>query len=324
MLGRAIWGLPGCGAQMNKSLLENALRQQIAALIGIEFQRLVIDLLRIEHGVDKITTPRESGDKGADCLVNIDVPVCIACYAPDAVKARGNQAVLRKIQEDYDKYERNWKSDFAEWHFYTVLSLAPDFIRKVTGFGQHCRIFGDADIRARILAISRGKALPLFAMLKIDKDLVARDLLQVLFDDLIEEKITWSADDVPAKAPIIEDKIRANSQSAAEAALFRNMLLDTFMQQQAIQATLQGYDNNEITAIKLQAQKLYSKFVNQDISGFQKIQLLTEHLQARYNPGEDSEIQLYIDAFAHYLFGQCLIGEKPVNLSGGAFDVSQS
>ena len=301
---------------MNKSLLENALRQQIAALMGIEFQRLVIDLLRLEHGVDKITTPRESRDEGADCLVHIDVPVCIACYAPDTAKSRGNQVVLRKIQEDYDKYERYWKSDFAEWHFYTVLSLAPDFIRKVTGFGQHCRIFGDADIRARILAISRGKALPLFAMLKIDKELVARDLLQVLFDDLIEEKITWSTDEVPAKAPVIEEKIRANSQSDAEAELFRNMLLDTVTQQQAIQVTLQAYDNNEITAIKYQAKRLFTKFVTQDTSGFQKIQLLTEHLQARYNPGEDSEIQLYIDAFAHYLFGQCLIGEKPADLTG--------
>lgn len=309
---------------MNKSLLENALRQQIAALMGIEFQRLVIDLLRLEHGVDKITTPRESRDEGADCLVHIDVPVCIACYAPDTAKSRGNQVVLRKIQEDYDKYERYWKSDFAEWHFYTVLSLAPDFIRKVTGFGQHCRIFGDADIRARILAISRGKALPLFAMLKIDKELVARDLLQVLFDDLIEEKITWSADEVPAKAPVIEEKIRANSQSDAEAELFRNMLLDTVTQQQAIQVTLQAYDNNEITAIKYQAKRLFTKFVTQDTSGFQKIQLLTEHLQARYNPGEDSEIQLYIDAFAHYLFGQCLIGEKPADLTGEVSDVSQS
>lgn len=324
MLGRAIWGSPGCGGQMNKSLLENALRQQIAALIGLDFQSIIIELLRIEHGANKITTPRESGDKGADCLVNIDVPVCIACYAPDTLKARGNQAVLRKIRGDYDKYEKYWKSDFAEWHFYTVLSLAPEFIRQVTRFGQHCRIFGDEDIRARILAISRGKALPLFAMLKIDKSLVARDLLQVLFDDLIEEKITWSADDVSAKAPIIEEKIRANSQSNAEADFFRSILLDTVMQQQMIQATLQAYNNNEITAIKHQAKRLFTKFVTQDISGFQKIQLLTEHLQARYNPGEDSEIQLYIDAFAYYLFGQCLIGEKPASLSGEACDVSQS
>lgn len=271
MLVRAIWDLLGYGGQMNKSLLENALRQQIAALMGLDFQRLIIELLRIEHGADKITPPRESGDKGADCLVNIDVPVCIACYAPDTVKARGNKVVLRKIQEDYDKYEKYWKSNFAEWHFYTVLSLAPDFIRKVIGFGKWCRIFGDEDIRARILTISRGKALPLFTILGIDKNLVARDLLQVLFDDLIEEKITWSADDVPVKAPVIEEKIRANSRSDAEANLFRSMLLDTVMQQQAIQATLQAYDNNEITAIKYQAKRLFTKFVTQDISGFQKI-----------------------------------------------------
>lgn len=301
------------GVVMNNSPLENCLRIQISSLYGIDFQRFIIQLLRIEHGQDVVDPLRESGDDGADCLVRVNRPYCVACFAPDSVKKPTTRAITTKINEDYAKYQKNWQNTYPEWHFYTNQAVAPAHIKIIDAFGSHCQIFGEDKIRFRILTMSRIKATPLFLTLNIEKDLYAKDLLRILFDDLLTGEFAATLNNDPVIPPDIDEKIQINCNDE-EADLLRSMLFNTTQQQRAVLNTLKEYENNEITAIKHQTQRLYGKYISEKTSGFNKIQRLTDDLQARYNPEEDSEIQLYIDAFVFYIFTQCLIGIAPTGV----------
>lgn len=288
--------------------LQKVLELQIASLYGTGFQRFINHLLRIKYGSEHVVSLRDSGDEGADGLILDDMCCCVACYGPDAKKPPKIAAAIKKIADDYEKYQKFWQKDFPLWRFYINHEIAPQYFKKVESFGAHCRIFGCSNICADINNLPYAKILPLLRSLNIDEDLIGRDLLRDMFDDLLQGKIPTPTNRETYQAPNIDNKIKVNSNDVDETASFHNLFIITVEQQNAVEWLLKEYDNDDISAIKLRAQQYYNTFMQFKVSGYAKIVLMIEKLNERYNQGNDDGMNLYITAFTIYLFAQCLLG----------------
>ncbi len=94
------------------SPIRNILKTQISNLTGFEFQDLIDRLFLAHHGKFGYVPTRKTRDLGCDGIINNDT--VIACYG--YVKAEKSD-ILKKVEEDFRKYDENWSTDFSSWLF---------------------------------------------------------------------------------------------------------------------------------------------------------------------------------------------------------------
>lgn len=106
---------------MNNTSWEGIIRDRINRVDGKEAQQLIWDIL-IQAFPD-LQTPKMQHDLGNDCYTPKG-KIFFACYFPES--KYDNKETDQKIQDDYKKFEENWKSrlnTINKWAFVTKDNL---------------------------------------------------------------------------------------------------------------------------------------------------------------------------------------------------------
>lgn len=92
--------------------IRNILKTQISSLTGFEFQDFIDRLFLAYHGKFGYLPTRKTRDLGCDGIINNDT--VIACYGYDKA---GKSDILKKVKEDFKKYDEKWSANFLSWLF---------------------------------------------------------------------------------------------------------------------------------------------------------------------------------------------------------------
>lgn len=290
---------------MSGSLLHNTLVTQIASRKGFAYQQFVADLLYTTHGADAFTNLREVRDGGCDGLL-IREQCAIACYGPGKVSLTSDS---KKISSDYQKYRARWSAEFPNWRLFINHEPGPAHFALVTGLhGPGDIVWGLSRQVELITQLNCGLRRKICRLLAIPDDLVARDFVQMVLDDLISGRAHGDVIHYADKAPNLERKIRANySLEEVDAAIMKARL--TLEQQADVAQAIANLTTSDAGVLKV---RILNDFSTAPGATFgERMQMLTNLFAARYNVGSDDEIQGYIHALLIHVFGQCLFGTEP-------------
>lgn len=307
------------------SLWSKGLRAQLRAAIqdctGESFQSLIIELMRSRYGIENVQDIRSQHDQGADCLIR-EQGACIACYGWKGDTARDRrkrtQAFNHKLQSDYKKYQSNWQASYPKWWFCINSEPSPNEIQAIDRLAtpkNRCELFGLERLIALIDELPSGKQYHIFRLLEIDSELIGRDFLKNLFNDLLNIDSVGPSVHYPSSAPNITAKLILNCPEESARMQIQVLLRNFWQEQLSIENLLAIYDETELEAIKKRVIRDFNSFIG--VTDFStQFQLLIQKYTAQYDSSEDDIAQNYITGFVGYLFTQCLIGESPLAEKG--------
>ena len=285
--------------------LHNIFEIQIKNLKGFSFQGFMTQLYLLKYGANGFLPPREVQDKGSDGIILSEKRV-VACYGPNGYELR---AFFKKAKDDYISYTENLQKQYPNWSFTCNLDVPQEAITKIHNeLCQDAPILGIKNVLALIFELHASQRRCLGEYLKIDKDYFAKDYLSEFLSELLKRS-EFTENNIPYKGVIYTPKkIELNySFEDIEGALNEyNLFLEDGVFK-SIENTLQGYEDEDQTRIKL---KLIYDYNNS--SGPFKLRLknLTENYRLQYSSLNDNDYLFYIRAVLIYLFEQCLIGKK--------------
>ncbi|MES2267052.1 MAG: hypothetical protein V4520_09845 [Bacteroidota bacterium] len=294
------------------TLLKNAFKMQIQSKEGFEFEEFIDELLLLKYGVDNYTPIRRIKDKGNDGTILSEQKI-LACYAPRKYsKADFETKVLgaKNKEGDFEKYQKNWKTEFPNWEIYVNHEVAPEQLTLIQGLDGNTSIKGIDQILMIIDELASNKKRKLASYLGIENFFI-QDYIQDIINDLlnatdIEDNILHF--DRKTLVPP-QKKIELNFEQEDWDGMNSEMLL-VMEEFNTIANILSGYEVDEINTLKRRIINDYNK-----LSGNFKERLysLTEQYTREYGNLKDDEYGKCVKSLLLYMFEQCLIGKKTDN-----------
>lgn len=294
------------------TLLKNAFKMQIQSKEGFEFEEFIDELLLLKYGVDNYTPIRRIKDKGNDGTILSEQKI-LACYAPRKYsKADFETKVLgaKNKEGDFEKYQKNWKTEFLNWEIYVNHEVAPEQLTLIQGLDGNTSIKGIDQILMIIDELASNKKRKLASYLGIENFFI-QDYIQDIINDLlnatgIEDNILHF--DRKTLVPP-QRKIELNFEQEDWDGMNSEMLL-VMEEFNTIANILSGYEVDEINTLKRRIINDYNK-----LSGNFKERLysLTEQYTREYGNLKDDEYGKCVKSLLLYMFEQCLIGKKTDN-----------
>lgn len=294
------------------TLLKNAFKMQIQCKEGFEFEEFIDELLLLKYGVDNYTPIRRIKDKGNDGTILSEQKI-LACYAPRKYsKADFETKVLgaKNKEGDFEKYQKNWKTEFLNWEIYVNHEVAPEQLTLIQGLDGNTSIKGIDQILMIIDELASNKKRKLASYLGIENFFI-QDYIQDIINDLlnatgIEDNILHF--DRKTLVPP-QRKIELNFEKEDWDGMNSEMLL-VMEEFNTIANILSGYEVDEINTLKRRIINDYNK-----LSGNFKERLysLTEQYIREYGNLKDDEYGKCVKSLLLYMFEQCLIGKKTDN-----------
>lgn len=291
------------------TLLKNAFKMQIQSKEGFEFEEFIDELLLLKYGVDNYTPIRRIKDKGNDGTILSEQKI-LACYAPRKYsKADFETKVLgaKNKEGDFEKYQKNWKTEFLNWEIYVNHEVAPEQLTLIQGLDGNTSIKGIDQILMIIDELASNKKRKLASYLGIENFFI-QDYIQDIINDLlnatgIEDNILHF--DRKTLVPP-QKKIELNFEQEDWDGMNSEMLL-VMEEFNTIANILSGYEVDEINTLKRRIINDYNK-----LSGNFKERLysLTEQYTREYGNLKDDEYGKCVKSLLLYMFEQCLIGKK--------------
>ncbi len=291
------------------TLLKNAFKMQIQSKEGFEFEEFIDELLLLKYGVDNYTPIRRIKDKGNDGTILSEQKI-LACYAPRKYsKADFETKVLgaKNKEGDFEKYQKNWKTEFPHWEIYVNHEVAPEQLTLIQGLDGNTSIKGIDQILMIIDELASNKKRKLASYLGIENFFI-QDYIQDIINDLlnatgIEDNILHF--DRKTLVPP-QKKIELNFEQEDWDGMNSEMLL-VMEEFNTIANILSGYEVDEINTLKRRIINDYNK-----LSGNFKERLysLTEQYTREYGNLKDDEYGKCVKSLLLYMFEQCLIGKK--------------
>ncbi|KNB62589.1 hypothetical protein [Chryseobacterium sp. Hurlbut01] len=291
------------------TLLKNAFKMQIQSKEGFEFEEFIDELLLLKYGVDNYTPIRRIKDKGNDGTILSEQKI-LACYAPRKYsKADFETKVLgaKNKEGDFEKYQKNWKTEFPNWEIYVNHEVAPEQLTLIQGLDGNTSIKGIDQILMIIDELASNKKRKLASYLGIENFFI-QDYIQDIINDLlnatgIEDNILHF--DRKTLVPP-QKKIELNFEQEDWDGMNSEMLL-VMEEFNTIANILSGYEVDEINTLKRRIINDYNK-----LSGNFKERLysLTEQYTREYGNLKDDEYGKCVKSLLLYMFEQCLIGKK--------------
>ena len=286
------------------SPLKNSFRVQIESLNLFKFQDFITELFIFRYGAENYIPPREIKDKGADGIIT-SCNTLIACYGPKSIN---KNRYLKKIEDDFESYEENWKKDYKNWMFVTNNDIPEYAIKKINSLKSDATQIGIKNILQFIDELPSSQKRALGKYLNIDKDLFARDYLKELIEDLIKDS-EFTTENVDYKTQIyFPDKVSLNFKQEDI-----NKVLDEYDSYfengifNVIGGLLFGYEDEDFEKLK---HKIKYDYTNESGSFKKRLKKLTEKYLNKYASDSDDEYLYYLRAILLYLFEQCIIGDK--------------
>lgn len=286
--------------------LQSSARAQIRALGGFQFQDFVVQFQFKKYGPEGFMDLRHVRDKGCDGAV-LEDGCAIACYAPSEYSKK---KYVKKIQEDHAQYFKHWNQHYPRWRVYVNHDPTPDDVTITKKFGNHVEEpWGIERLLESITALPWGKQIGLYRNLGIDNDLIGRDYIKSILDDML--KADRPKPNVSSKeiAPNIPRKIAFNVPEQHQEE-FDKILQATVLAQLNVREILGAFENDEIEIVKSRVIGNYSETIgNGDFVA--RYMHLRQRYNDKYNPAQDDELAHNIDAIIGYMFCMCLIGKEP-------------
>lgn len=269
------------------------------------YQKFVVNMLFLVHGTDGFTNLREVRDGGCDGIL-IKEACAIACYGPGKGKFAKER---KKISDDYQSYKTRWFADFPNWRLFINHEPGPDHLAlAATLHGAGDVVWGATRQCELIKQLNCGLRKEICGLLNIPGDVVARDFVQSLLDDLTSGRVQGNVIRYAKLAPDLERKIRANyGQGEVDAAL--RMAELTLEQQAEVAQAISNLTTRDTDVLKMRVLTDFSSALGQTFA--ERLGTVQRLYAARYNAGNDDEILGYIHALLIHVFAQCLFGLEP-------------
>lgn len=293
---------------LTETPLETSVRTQLQALEGFDFQDAIVRLKWLIHGVDGFQDLRRVKDGGCDGII-LSERRAIACYGPNETTPK---KLAKKVTNDHVSYVNNWAARYPQWRVYLNRNPGPDDEKLVSTLHPGADIHGAARIMEHFRNLEWGKKVEFARLLRVDEQLIARDFLRPLLDDLAQERVVGDVLEYRKKAPEIAEKIRANYlPDEIENEIRLNGY--TFEQQATAMELLESYDDRDLSRIKATILSHFQEGRATPGPSFRdKIESLIARYGFLYAPNGDHGLQLAIRGLVFHLFAQCLIGAHPL------------
>lgn len=188
---------------------------------------------------------------------------------------------------------------------------APDDIQLAKGLGAHVQEpWGVERVLEEISQLHWGSQIVLYKILGVDPQLIGKDYILSILDDLMHGDAPKEIVSARNVAPSITKKIELNISEPHQDA-FEKMLLLTDMSQPDINEILSAFDNKELEKVKSRFNREYQNVSYHEENFIRRFELLQQRFNDRYNQGADDDLAHNIDALLGYMFCQCLIGKDP-------------
>ncbi len=270
------------------TLLQSHLQSQVSGLRGTTFQDFIAEVLYKIHGTAGFTTLRDVRDEGCDGIL-VKEKCVIACYGPDnATFARQK----KKISQDYDKYVARWQATQPNWRLYLNLEPSPDHLAlAVTLHGSKDVIWGTTRIVKLIEEMRFGLRVEICRELHISEEVVGRDFVKGLLDDLLSQPEPAGTVNYGKLAPDLERKVRANfpAESVARVLALVDLTAD---QQMDVNEAIGLLSNKDTKILKVRVLSDFNR--TSGITFEQRFVALTKDYAMRYNRGDDDEVSGFI------------------------------
>lgn len=280
-------------------ILESQFRGAIDRLKEDNFQEIIKIIFLKKYGLDFDVT-KNCRDKGCDGILFKNT--ILAVYSPEKKELR---SFKKKVDEDYRKYEQNWKKDYPNWMF--VYNGEPT-----------SQMLSHINEKGNVKNLCINKLIELIKELKwsdkrdlaknklgIAEEFITNDILQEIVEDLLKDQI----EGIPKKTlpPDLVEKIKIN---------YSNDDLDSIIaeHQEAMamilkfERLLSAYKSEEIGLIRLRILDDYEKLAGDFKTRFNNLVSLISNKN-----GSDDYYMLHVKAILMYFFQVCLIGKGVEN-----------
>lgn len=285
--------------------LKRIFESHIELLQDFDFEEFIKEILLIRHGASGFIPTRPKKDRGCDGIIVNSVTI-IACYGP---KKYDPKSYARKAKEDYQEYQKYWKSSYRNWQFIFNGKLGPDAINVVTNLHNGSIPWGLDNIMSIIENEFNGTQKRRVAeLLNISKNQISQDYLEEVLENLLSKTVTNPTELYQFRKNNlldVEDKIKLNySKDDINIAMqeFEDMLSEVIVTGKLFSA----FQDEEQDRIKTRVRTDYK---NSNGVFKERLKIMTDNYLRQYSSINDDVYRYNVTSVLLYLFEQCLIGE---------------
>lgn len=280
-------------------IFEHQIKMAIDELKENNFQDFINELLIKKYGKN-FTPIKNKNDKGNDGIINNTT--IIAVYAPSKPTLK---KFKDKINEDFEKYKKNWMLNYPNWCFIYNGQFTAEMILSIDELDQGTK---KIDI-SHIIEIIKRLPFPKIREiardnLGIDEQYIIYDILKKVVDDLLNNKQEKSSIQNHTQPPYIEKKVAINYVKAdIEGAL--NEYKDIIPDIAKLENIFKSYDDEEINTLKNKVTVEYNKLIGDFKTRLSNL----NDLFAERNQNDDL-YKYAVRVVLIYFFETCRIGKK--------------
>jgi len=175
---------------MNRQTLKDVLKSKIEHLYEIQFNDMINNVFFILYG-ENYKSIKQKKDKGSDGIIETE-KVCLACYAPEKYDKKKFE---KKVDEDYIKYEKNYKGLGYKWRFISnqkLLGNTVTYIKNKSINTDNIDIWGIEELINFILDLTPSKRRKILSeIFYLSSELIEFDFVEEVIEDTIFLKIHW-------------------------------------------------------------------------------------------------------------------------------------
>lgn len=278
------------------SILEHQFRGAIDRLKEDNFQDFIKIVFAKRYGLDFDIT-KNCRDKGCDGILNKDT--ILAVYSPEK---KGLRSFKKKVDEDYEKYEQNWKNSYPNWMFVYNGETTAEMLAYVNGKQKNVKNICINKLIEIIKELKWSDKRDLARnKLNIEEEYLTKDILQEIINDLLKN----SLEGVPKRTlpPDLTEKIKLNYDSEDIDGIIKDHqeMMPLILK---FEKLLSAYKSEEIALLRLRIIDEYQKLSGNFKTRFNNLVSLI----ANKNKGDDY-YKMHVKSILMYFFQICLIGQ---------------
>lgn len=287
---------------MNRVTLKDILKSKIEHLYGIEFNTFIDSLFSQIYGSD-YKCIKQKRDLGSDGIIETK-KICLACYAPEKFNKREFE---KKVDEDFKKYEKNYKKLEYIWRFIINQKLLGNIVTYIENKDTTADIWGIEELINFALNLPPSKRrVVLREVFSLPPEFIEFDFIEEVISEISENRNT-SSDYIPRYNTPLDTIKKIEINFKGEDIKIVRKKFEYFYAEHIsyLQKTLESFDNDFISHIKMMILEEY-QILNENFSFKEKFKHLVNRFSSKYP--NDYEYKNYVELILLYFFEQCLIG----------------
>jgi len=287
---------------MNRETLRAILKSQISYTYGINFNQLIDAIFFIIYK-DKYISVKQKRDLGCDGIIE-STKICLACYAPETFNKR---KFKEKVNEDFEKYEKNYKPLGYKWRFMTNKELLGSMITYIKDKDVDNEIWGLNELINFILNLRpSARREVLLEAFQLSPELIEYDIIEEIIEEIMKLEENNSVQVLP-KYELVDDifeKIEINFTGEDIEIVKRKF---KFEHVGYLEKSLKNFGDKYTNGLKFKILREY-QILSDSLTFKEKLYELINKFSSKY-PNDD-DYKNKVELILLYLFEQCLIGEK--------------